>query len=112
MSSSGNLAVGVLALGLGALGVFAWRNLRKLNTTGANPAPSSSGVLGTSPVLNPAAPKTPGDFARYDRTTQTVAPSSTQATRVGYHDPVYDAPAADVDVPRVDPYYSPFGVGA
>lgn len=89
-----------LALGLGGLVAFALFKMYKANThQGAATPTGASGVLGTSPVLNPAAPKTTGDFARYDR-----ALEATQVTPVSthFHDPVYDVPVDSVQVSQVD----------
>lgn len=89
-----------LALGLGGLVAYALYRMYRANThQGAATVANTSGVLGTSPVLSPAAPKTPGDFARYDR-----ALEATQVTPVSthFHDPVYDVPVDSVTVSQVD----------
>jgi len=94
----------IALLGAAALVVgFVVIQSRKANThQGAATPAASTGVLGANPVLNPAAPKTTGDFARYDRTTSSTV---TDTGSVHYHDPVYDAPAPAQDVPAVDPSY-------
>lgn len=86
MSSDNTLLYAGAALVVGFALVAMW----KRNT--AKPVPANTtGTLGTNPVLNPAAPKTPGDFARYDRT----LPTDTAQPRA-------DMPAIDYSYNEVD----------
>jgi hypothetical protein len=56
-----------------AVGFVLVRLAYKPNTTSpATNKPATSGMLGTSPALNPAAPKTTGDFSRLDRAAPAV----------------------------------------
>lgn len=72
----------LLILGLSAVGAFLVvkyaykRNVHKP----AQVPPVTTGVIGYSPMRDPAAPKTVGDFARYDRSLPVNADSSPQLT--------------------------------
>jgi hypothetical protein len=100
----------ILALAAGlAVGALVFKAYRMNTHRGAASPAGTDGVMGGSAILNPAAPKTTGDFARYDRAV--ITPQV-----IGYHDPVYDAPAQTVtgyhdpvygesEVPNVAPSY-------
>lgn len=94
----------LLALGLVTVGAFlVVKYAYKHNThqpDAPQAAPTRTGVLGSSPVLNPAAPKTTGDFARYDRTVAEDSGLTTGSFTRLDHD------TASVDVPAVTDTYS------
>lgn len=97
----------LLLAGIAAVGAFlVVKYAYKINAhKPANAPPSGTGVLGVSPVLNPAAPKTAGDFARYDRGLPSgpvvvpphdTAPLTTGAfTRLDHDTSPYDPPVVD-----------------
>ncbi len=96
----------LLLAGLAAVGAFlVVKYAYKLNAhKPASAPPAATGVLGVSPVLNPAAPKTTGDFARYDRGLSsgpvTVAPQTAPLTTGAFTRLDHDT--SPVDTPALD----------